>query len=65
VDGERPPKLFVAGDSLSFDRLVKEVEAGLGAPMTVKSLGSFGDLDAAIKTRAMRRSRRTFPRGSR
>jgi len=51
VDGERPPKLFVAGDSLSFDRLVKEVEAGLGAPMTVKSLGSFGDLDAAIKTR--------------
>ena len=51
MDGERPPKLFVAGDSLSLDRLVKEVEAGLGAPMTVKSLGSFGDLDAAIKTR--------------
>jgi len=46
-----PEKLFVAGDSLSFDRLVTEVEAGLGAPMTVKSLGSFSDLDAAIKTR--------------
>src|SRR6476620_4294915 len=46
-----PDKLFVAGGSLSFDRLVKEVEAGLGAPMTVKSLGSFSDLDAAIKTR--------------
>ena len=46
-----PDKLFVAGDSLSFDRLVKEVEAGLGAPITVKSLGSFSDLDAAIKTR--------------
>jgi len=46
-----PDKLFVAGDSLSFDRLVNEVEAGLGAPITVKSLGSFSDLDAAIKTR--------------
>ena len=27
------------------------VEAGLGAPMTLRSLGSFSDLDAAIKTR--------------
>jgi len=46
-----PDELFVAGDSLSFDRLVKEVEAGLGAPITVKTLGSFSDLDAAIETR--------------
>ena len=42
---------LVAGDSLSFDRLVKEVEAGLGAPITVESLGSFSDLDAEIKNR--------------
>ena len=49
--GPCPTNCSVAGDSLSFDRLVKEVEAGLGAPMTVKSLGSFSDLDATIKTR--------------
>ena len=32
-----PDRLFVAGDSLSFDRRVKEVDAGLGGPITVKS----------------------------
>ena len=33
------------------DSLVKEIEAGLVAPITVKSLGSFSDLDAEIKNR--------------
>jgi nucleoside-diphosphate-sugar epimerase len=46
-----PDKLFVAGDSLSFDRLVKEVEAGLSAAITVKFLGSFSDLNTEIRTR--------------
>ena len=52
LDDRPVPKfLFVAGDSLSFDRLVKEVEAGLGASITVKYLGSFSELDTQIKTR--------------
>ncbi len=59
-----PDKLFVAGDSLSFDRLVKEVEAGLGAPMTVKSLDRLVTSMPRSK-RGMRRSRRTSGRGSR
>jgi nucleoside-diphosphate-sugar epimerase len=46
-----PDKLFVAGDSLTFDRLVKEIEAGLGAPIAVRSLGSFSDLDGEIAKR--------------
>jgi hypothetical protein len=46
-----PDKLFVAGDSLTFDRLVKEVESGLGAPITVRPLGSFRDLDGEIANR--------------
>jgi nucleoside-diphosphate-sugar epimerase len=46
-----PNQLFVAGDSLTFDALVKEIEAGLGAPIAVKTLGSFADLDAEITTR--------------
>jgi NAD(P)-dependent dehydrogenase (short-subunit alcohol dehydrogenase family) len=46
-----PDQLFVAEDSLTFDRLVKEIEAGLGAPITVRSLGSFSDLDGEIAKR--------------
>jgi hypothetical protein len=46
-----PNQLFVAGDSLSFDRLVREVEAGLGASITVRHLGSFSELDMQIRAR--------------
>jgi hypothetical protein len=46
-----PNQLFVAGDSLSFDRLVREVEAGLGASITVRHPGSFSELDTQIRTR--------------
>ena len=50
-DSPVPDKLFVAGDSLTFAQLVREVEKGLGTPIAVKSLGSFDDLDAQIKER--------------
>jgi hypothetical protein len=46
-----PDKLFVAGESLTFDRLIKEIEAGLGAPITVRSRGSFKNLDGEITNR--------------
>lgn len=38
----------VAGDTLDFGELIAEVEAGTGAPLTVKHLGTMADLDAAI-----------------
>lgn len=44
----QPNKFAVAGDSLTFPELLAEVEAGLGFPLTVRTLGSLSDLDAAI-----------------
>ena len=46
-----PDKLFVAGDLLTFHELVAEAEAGLGRKLTVKTLGTMADLDAAIPQR--------------
>lgn len=46
-----PTQLFVAGDSLTFNQLVTEIEAGLGSSITVKSLGSFDDMDREIAKR--------------
>lgn len=46
-----PDKFYVAGDSLTFHELVKEVEAGLGRSITVKKLGTLPELDAEIARR--------------
>ena len=43
-----PGRLFVAGESLTFPELAKEVGAGLGRAVTVKRLGTLADLDAEI-----------------
>ncbi|MBL8216491.1 MAG: NmrA family NAD(P)-binding protein [Bryobacterales bacterium] len=47
---ERPlaGRFAVAGESLTFPELVKEVEAGAGVSLTVVRRGSLADLDAAI-----------------
>lgn len=42
---------FVAGDSLTFPELIREVEAGLGRPLTVRHLGSLDDLEALTRQR--------------
>jgi hypothetical protein len=46
-----PDKFYVAGDSLTFHELIKEVEAGLGRSITVKKLGTLPELDAEIERR--------------
>lgn len=43
-----PSNLQLAGESLNFHELIKEVEAGVGFPLNVRVLGSLEDLDAAI-----------------
>jgi nucleoside-diphosphate-sugar epimerase len=46
-----PESFNVAGDVLTFHELVREVEAGLGRPISVKQLGTLADLDAEIARR--------------
>ena len=46
-----PDKIYVAGDVLTFDELVAEVEAGLGRGLTVKKLGTLAGMDAEIDRR--------------
>lgn len=43
-----PDKVFVAGDVLTFEELVSEVEAGLGLSIAVKNLGTLEDMNAEI-----------------
>jgi nucleoside-diphosphate-sugar epimerase len=47
-DAALPSRLKFAAESLTFHELVKEVEIATGAALTVRRLGSLGDLDAAI-----------------
>lgn len=51
ADGSLPREFCVAGESLTFHELVKETEAGLGRPITVKTLGTLADLDGEIARR--------------
>lgn len=49
--GPLPDRLFFAGESLNFHELVRETEAGLGRPLTVKRLGTLANLDAELARR--------------
>lgn len=51
ADGPLPREFFVAAESLTFHELVNETAAGLGRPITVKTLGTLADLEEEIARR--------------
>jgi nucleoside-diphosphate-sugar epimerase len=51
ADESLPHEFCVAGESLTFHELVNETAAGLGRPITVKTLGTLADLDEEIARR--------------
>jgi len=55
-----PAKLFFAGDKLTFHELVKEAEAGLDRPITIRNMGTLEDMNTEINQRMQTQPKNMF-----